>query len=104
MIYLKEGAQAALSTAKRICEHHQEILKSPPQGEASRATSKRVQQMLLQKAVQFEVWKFRVASLDQRMQNVINLVSQLSPEPVVLCDYFCGHVSRRPSRDGIATH
>ena len=31
-------------------------------------------QMLSQKTVQFEVWKLRMASLEQRMQNIINLV------------------------------
>ena len=31
-------------------------------------------QMLAQKTVQFEVWKLRMTSLEQRMQNIINLV------------------------------
>lgn len=74
MIYLREGADAALSTAKHLLEHHQELVNESSQDQAVKANMKLVHQMLRQKLVQFEVWRLRVTSLEQRMQNVINLV------------------------------
>lgn len=53
---------------------HRELLKRPPQGQDAMPTLHMTSQMLAQKAVQFEVWKLRMTSLQQRMQNIINLV------------------------------
>ena len=74
IIYLKEGADAAALTVDHLQEFHQELLKEPPQGQSAMPTMRLTSQMLAQKAVQFEVWKLRVTSLEQRMQNIINLV------------------------------
>ena len=53
---------------------HRELSKQPPQGEAARSVMHLTDQMLAQKAIQFEVWKLRISSMQQRMQNIINLV------------------------------
>ena len=74
IIYLKEGADAAALTMSHLQEFHRELLKEPPQGQDAVPTMRLTSQMLAQKAVQFEVWKLRVTSLEQRMQNIINLV------------------------------
>ena len=74
IIHLKEGSEAALLTMTHLREFHQELLKQPTQGQAAMPTMRLTSQMLAQKAVQFEVWKLRMTSLEQRMQNVINLV------------------------------
>ena len=76
IIYLKEGSEAALLTSSHLLEFHQELLKQPPQGEDAIPTMRLTNQMLKQKAVQFEVWKLRIASLERRVQNVINLVRE----------------------------
>ena len=76
IVYLKEGADAAALTMGHLQEFHQELLKVPPQGQDAMPTMRLTSQMLAQKAVQFEVWKLRVTSLEQRMQNIINLVSK----------------------------
>ena len=54
---------------------HSELLKDPPQGHDAFPTMRLTHQMLAQKAVQLEAWKLRMTSLEQRMQNIINLVS-----------------------------
>ena len=74
IIYLKEGSDAAVLTMGHLREFHKELLDQPPQGPDAMPTMRLTSQMLAQKAVQFEVWKLRMASLEQRMQNVINLV------------------------------
>ena len=74
IIYLKEGADAAALTVDHLQEFHLKLLKEPPQGQSAMPTMRLTSQMLAQKAVQFEVWKLRVTSLEQRMQNIINLV------------------------------
>lgn len=74
IIYLKEGSDAAVLTISHLREFHQELLEQPPQGQDAKPTMRLTCQMLKQKAVQFEVWKLRMTSLEQRMQNVINLV------------------------------
>ena len=74
IIFLKEGSDAALSTAKRVTEEHQELLRDPPQGKGTIPTVKLNHQSLQQKTVQFEVWKLQMESLQQRMQNIVNLV------------------------------
>jgi hypothetical protein len=74
IIYLKEGSDAAVSTASHLQKFHQELLKQPPQGQDAMPTMRLTSQMLAQKAVQFEVWKLRMTSLQQRIQNIINLV------------------------------
>ena len=40
---------------------------------------KMTSQMLAQKGVQLEVWKLRMSSMQQRMQNIINLVGSINP-------------------------
>lgn len=76
IIYLKEGSDAAMLTISHLLEFHQELLKQPPQGRNAKPTMRLTSQMLKQKAVQFEVWKLRMVSLEQRAQNVINLVRE----------------------------
>lgn len=73
IIYLKEGADAAALTMAHLQNFHQALLKQPPQGQDAMPVMRLTSQMLAQKAVQFEVWKLRMASLEQRMQNIINL-------------------------------
>lgn len=75
IIYLKEGSDAAALTMGHLQKSHQELLMEPPQGPDAMPTMRLTSQMLAQKAVQFEVWKLRVTSLEQRMQNIINLVT-----------------------------
>ncbi len=74
IIYLKEGSDAAVLTMDHLREFHKELLNQPPQGQDAVSTMRLTSQVLAQKAVQFEVWKLRMASLEQRMQNIINLV------------------------------
>ena len=74
ILHLKEGSAAAELTMAHFGKFHQELRQQPPQGEAARHTMRSTGQMLAQKAVQFEVWNLRMTSLQQRMQNVINLV------------------------------
>ena len=74
IIYLKEGSDAAALTMGHFQEFHKDLLKQPPQGQDATPTMRLTSQMLGQKAVQFEVWKLRMTSLEQRMQNIINLV------------------------------
>lgn len=76
IIYLKEGAEAALLTTSHLREFHNELLKQPPQGPDTLPIMNLASQMLAQKAVQFEVWKLRMTSMEQRIQNIINLVRQ----------------------------
>lgn len=58
-------------------DFHKELSKQPPQGHHAIPTMRLTGQMLGQKAVQFEVWKLRMTSLEKRIQNVINLVNKL---------------------------
>ena len=74
ILHLKEGSAAGQLIMAHFGKFHQELQKQPPQGEAARHTMRSTGQMLAQKAVQFEVWDLRMTSLQQRMQNVINLV------------------------------
>ena len=74
IIYLKEGSDAVALTMTHLQNFHQELLKQPPQGQDAMPIMRLTSQMLAQKAVQFEVWKLRITSLEQRMQNIINLV------------------------------
>lgn len=73
IIYLKEGSEAAMLTITHLQDFHRELLKEPPQGKNAMPTMRLTSQMLKQKAVQFEGWKLRMGSLQQRMQNIINL-------------------------------
>lgn len=74
IIYLKEGSEASMLTVSHLQTFHHEITEHPPQGQDAMPTMRLTSQMLAQKAVQFEVWKLRMTSLEQRMQNIINLV------------------------------
>ncbi|KAL8773577.1 MAG: hypothetical protein Q9209_001682 [Squamulea sp. 1 TL-2023] len=74
IIYLKENSDAASLTMGHLQEFHRDLLKRPPQGQAAIPTMRLTSQMLAQKAVQFEVWKLRMSSMQQRMENIINLV------------------------------
>ncbi|KAL9027446.1 MAG: hypothetical protein Q9196_004031 [Gyalolechia fulgens] len=73
IIYLKENSEAALMTISRLETFHGELLKRPPRGQDAIPTMRMTNQMLAQKVVQFEGWKLRMTSLEQRMQNIINL-------------------------------
>ena len=75
IIHLKEGSDAAAMTMGHLQKSHEELLKQPPQGQDAMPTMRLTSQMLAQKAVQFEVWKLRVTSMERRMQNIINLVT-----------------------------
>ena len=75
IIHLREGSDAAAMTMGHLQKSHQELLKQPPQDQDAMPTMRLTSQMLAQKAVQFEVWKLRVTSMEQRMQNIINLVT-----------------------------
>lgn len=75
IIYLKENSEAASMTMTHLETFHRALLIHPPQGQDAMPTMHMTSQMLVQKAVQFEVWKLRMTSLQQRMQNVINLVN-----------------------------
>ena len=74
IIHLQEGAEAAFLTASHLQDYHQEIVKEVPQGSITALSVRQTSRMLAQRVVQCEVWKLRMASLQQRMQNVINLV------------------------------
>ncbi|KAL8855914.1 MAG: hypothetical protein Q9178_007480 [Gyalolechia marmorata] len=74
IIHLKEGADAAHLTTTHLQAFHQGLLEQPPQGPHATRVMRLTNQMLAQKTVQFEVWKLRMTSLEQRMQNIINLV------------------------------
>ena len=78
IIYLREGADAAALTMGHLQTFHRELLQQSPQGQEVMPTMRLTSQMLSQKAVQFEVWKLRITSLEQRMQNIINLVNKES--------------------------
>lgn len=64
-------------TLSHLETFHRELLEEPPQGKDALPNMRLTGQMLTQKIVQFEVWKLRMTSLEQRMQNIINLVSTL---------------------------
>ena len=78
IIHLKENSDAVLLTISHLQDFHRELLKQPPQGQAALPTMKMTSQMLAQKGVQFEVWKLRISSMQQRMQNIINLVGSMN--------------------------
>ncbi|KAG7001424.1 hypothetical protein G7Y79_00031g065390 [Physcia stellaris] len=73
IIYLKEGADAAILILSHLQKFHEKLLARPPQGDEALPIMHLTDQMLGQKAVQFEVWQLRMASTEQRMQNIINL-------------------------------
>ena len=75
IIYLKEGSDAAILILSHLQKFHDKLLARPPQGDHALPIMHLTDQMLAQKAVQFEVWQLRMASMEQRMQNIINLVS-----------------------------
>ena len=74
IIYLKEGSDAANLIMSHLQSFHKDLLMNPPQGDEALPTMSLTSQMLAQKAVQYEVWKLRMASMEQRMLNIINLV------------------------------
>ena len=74
IIHLRESSQALASTTSHLQEFHRKLLNDPPQGQDATAATKLADQMLSQKAVQVDVWKLRMESLEKRIQNVINLV------------------------------
>lgn len=75
IIYLKENSEAATMTVSHLKTFHGELLNHPPQGQDAMPAMQMTSQMLAQKSVQFEVWELRMTSLQQRMQNIINLVN-----------------------------
>lgn len=79
IIYLKEGAEALDLTMTHMKAFHQRILENPPQGAAAQSLTRLTHDTLNQTAVQVEVWKLRMNSLERRIQNIINLVG--GPRP-----------------------
>lgn len=73
IMFLKEGAEAASKTLSHLETFHKGLRENPPQRHDALHTMQMTGQMLAQKSVQFEVWNLRMASLQQRMQNIINL-------------------------------
>jgi len=81
IIFHKEGSEATLLMATHMLDSHKELLSEPPQGDSATRVTSLTHQILSQKVTQFEVWKVQMSSLDQRAQNIINLVSgQVSPK------------------------
>lgn len=78
IIYLKENSDAASLTVSHLQDFHRELMKQPPQGEDAMPTMRLTSQMLVQTAIQCEVWKLRMSSMKQRMRNIINLVRRAS--------------------------
>ena len=74
IIYLKEGSDAALLLMSHLQAFHQDFSTQVPWNRDASSAMRLTGQMLAQKAVQFEVWKLRMTSMEQRMQNIINLV------------------------------
>lgn len=73
IIHLKEGADALSLTMGHISNFHKQLVEQPPQGATALPFTRLTHQTLSQIAVSVEVWKLRVASLERRMQNIINL-------------------------------
>lgn len=73
IIFLKEGSEAILATLTSILAYHEELFQitgSDPAAQIAKAT----QTALAYQKELFRSVSLRIASLDRRMQNVINLV------------------------------
>ena len=75
-VFFREASEAVHSTVKGICAQHKKLLADPPQGAYSKQITEEVDLLLSQKATQYEVLTLRAASMEKRMQNIINLVRQ----------------------------
>ncbi len=95
IIYLRESSDGTFLMAKRLQDHHKELMEAPPQGNGSKATVRFVHQMLAQKVAQFEGWKLRMESMEKRMANVINLVIEDMLPPRFWKIYFADEVPSR---------
>lgn len=76
IIYLRESANAAISTAKRLCDQHRDLMaqrQQPQQLDLMRS----VQMLLQHKLTLLEVCTLRAETLDSRVKNIMNLVSWL---------------------------
>lgn len=74
IIYLNEGSETAALTVSHLLESRQQLRKQPLQDDDAIPIMRLTSQMLKQKAVQFEVCKLRMTSLEKRIQNIIGLV------------------------------
>ena len=79
-VFFTGASDAVHSTVKGICAQHKKILADPPQGAYSKQITEEVDLLLSQKATQYEVLTLRAASMEKRMQNIINLVRQCRSE------------------------
>lgn len=74
MFFLSEGAEAMSLLIKHVESFHRRLVEKPPQASSAASFTILTHEDLKQKSVQCEVWKLRMTSLQQRMQNIINLV------------------------------
>jgi hypothetical protein len=99
IIFLKESSDAALLMAKEVCSHHRQLVveTASPQNDAAAPTrTNATQQMLHHKVTQFQSVCLRLTTLENRMQNVINLVRDvgiefLSKHPANLYAFSTSH-------------
>lgn len=73
IIHLKESSSAAYSTADHIYEQHRELI-AQPQGAHTSKVMRNVQRLLRHKLSLLEGSRLRVQSMENRVQNTINLV------------------------------
>lgn len=73
VIHLTESANALSRLAEGVLNHHQSIVKEEQASPKIKAF-KAVQRALEHKAELFKSSQLRLASLDKRVQNIINLV------------------------------
>lgn len=76
IIYLKESSNAAVLTATRVYEHHQELTKRC-QSEDNSQMMQAVHGLLLHKRTLLEDCTLRVNSMENRIQNLTNLARAL---------------------------
>lgn len=79
--YLKESSNAAVSTANRICEHHQEFMERH-QSQSTSQAMRAVHGLLLHKRTLLEGCILRASSMENRTQSMINLVRTLTPDHI----------------------
>lgn len=79
VIYLKEGSEAAIALVKHLCEGHRKIVTrfSDPVAPQRLELMNSVQELLLHKVTLLEGLVLRVAGMESRAQNLINLVREM---------------------------
>ncbi|KAL8797076.1 MAG: hypothetical protein Q9182_007268 [Xanthomendoza sp. 2 TL-2023] len=75
IIHLKESSSAAYLTACEISEAHRQLMMQPERTDGARRVMEGVQALIQHKLTLLEGCKVRVESLDNRTQNMTNLVS-----------------------------